>query len=1037
MPQRDDAPRDLLFGLLALQNGMVTRDQLVAAFGAWTAAPEKPLSDLLAGLGALRPEHRPLLDALVGAHLKLHGDDPERSLAALELNRSTRESLAAVGGSEVQATLAHVGSGSSSDGDADRTASYAVGAATGDGQRFRVLRPHARGGLGAVFVALDEELHREVALKQILEKHADDPASRARFLIEAEITGGLEHPGIVPIYGLGTYADGRPFYAMRFIKGDSLKEAADRFHADEAIRGDPGRRALELRKLLRRFTDVCDAIGYAHARGVLHRDIKPGNIIVGRYGETLVVDWGLAKATGRADAGAEPDERTLIPSSASGSAETLPGSALGTPAYMSPEQAEGDLEHLGPRSDVYSLGATLYYLLTGRPPVEGEIGDVLRAVQRGEFPPPRRRDATIDPALEAVCLKAMSMRPDDRYPSPRALAEDVERWMADEPVSAWREPWARALSRRLARHRTIVTAAGAALVAGVIGLAAVLGIQARANTRLERANADLASANARVIRANADLEAATERERQRFDLAMAAIKLFHGDVSADLLLKERQFEALRTKLLRGAADFYGKLEGLLSDQQDTASRAALGRAYDELGELMSQIGNKPEALAVHGKALAVRRELAVRPGADAGTALTVARSLIASGRLRHETGDRAEALASYAEARSLLGGLDGPGADREAIRAEIARSEYWTGASYSGSGRHREAMAAYERARAILAELTASHPEVVEYRQLLSWCDNDTGVLLWEQGRVAEALAAFRRSGRIKQEVADAHPGVVEFRRDLAIALKNIGVLLAQMGHPAEAMAASARALAIRQELADANPAVTRFRSDLARDLTSIGILLSDAGRADEALSAHGRAVAILERLADENPAVTLFRSDLANAHGERGDTLRWAGRIADARASYERAVAILERLVQAGPIRVLEQGWLVQDLKGLGATRLAEGRVAEAVAAWRRAVTIGEQLGSDYGEALYYLAGCHARLGGVAGSPASGLPAGEGAIELDRAMDLLRRAVAAGYRSFGGWRRDPDLDPLRWRPDFQLLQMDVAFPADAFAHGE
>src|SRR5437588_4407658 len=175
---------------------------------------------------------------------------------------------------------------------------------------------------------------------------------------------------------------------MRFVRGDSLKEAIARFHSDRAAaaRG-PGRRSLELRKLLRRFLDVCNAIEYAHARGVLHRDLKPGNIIVGKHGETLVVDWGLAKATGRSEPGM--DERPLMPSSASGSAETLPGSALGTPAYMSPEQARGDLEHLGPRSDVYSLGATLYCLLTGRPPVEDDdVGVVLRAVQRGEFPPP-------------------------------------------------------------------------------------------------------------------------------------------------------------------------------------------------------------------------------------------------------------------------------------------------------------------------------------------------------------------------------------------------------------------------------------------------------------------------------------------------------------------------------------------------------------------------------------------------------------------------------------------------------------------------
>ena len=172
--------------------------------------------------------------------------------------------------------------------------------------RFRPLRPHAKGGLGVVFVALDAELNREVALKQILEQHADDPTSRARFILEAEITGGLEHPGIVPVYGLGVHDNGRPYYAMRFIRGYSLKEAIAKFHAPAAANEElqsngvqagsarPGclgsSRDLELRKLLRRFLDVCNALDYAHARGVLHRDVKPANIVVGNHGETLVVD---------------------------------------------------------------------------------------------------------------------------------------------------------------------------------------------------------------------------------------------------------------------------------------------------------------------------------------------------------------------------------------------------------------------------------------------------------------------------------------------------------------------------------------------------------------------------------------------------------------------------------------------------------------------------------------------------------------------------------------------------------------------------
>ena len=379
---------------------------------------------------------------------------------------------------DIEGTLAQVRSRSTQqddESDADRTATYSVGTASSDGQRFRVLRPHASRRFLAVVFVLDTELHREVALKQILDSYADDLTSRQRFLLEAEVTGGLEHPGIVPVYGLGTYGDGRPFYAMRFIRGDSLKEAIERFRTDEALKSNPGRRSLELRKLLRRFLDVCNAIEQAQQPGVLHRDIKPGNIIVGRHGETLVVDWGLAKPVGRVEPGLASGERTLIPSSASGSVETLPGSALGTPAYMSPEQAAGDLDDLGPRSDVYSLGATLYCLLTGKPPVEKD--DIGRGPRGPRRTGTSRRHGSSTPAidwpLEAVCLKAMALKSEDRYATPRALAEDVERWLADEPVTAWREPISRRARRWAWQHRTGVTAAAAVVLVVLAGTAAV------------------------------------------------------------------------------------------------------------------------------------------------------------------------------------------------------------------------------------------------------------------------------------------------------------------------------------------------------------------------------------------------------------------------------------------------------------------------------------------------------------------------------------------------------------------------------------
>ena len=284
--------------------------------------------------------------------------DVAKSLAAISAGKSTRESLARIGDPDVGATLDRVASGlgSTEEGDVDRTTSYAVGSATSDGQRFRVLRPHASGGLGAVFVALDGELNREVALKQILDRHADDPVSRQRFLIEAEITGGLEHPGVVPVYGLGTYDGGRPYYAMRFIRGDSLKEAIERFHKDETLRTDPGRRSLELRKLLRRFTDICNAIDYAHSRGILHRDIRPDNVLISSRGEPCLSDLGLARILDVIEA------RT----------------ATVTLAHTAPEIVDGGRP--SESADIYALGSMLFELLAGAPAFVGSADEPINAV---------------------------------------------------------------------------------------------------------------------------------------------------------------------------------------------------------------------------------------------------------------------------------------------------------------------------------------------------------------------------------------------------------------------------------------------------------------------------------------------------------------------------------------------------------------------------------------------------------------------------------------------------------------------------------
>lgn len=389
--------------------------------------------------------------------------------------------------------------------------------------RFHVLRPHARGGLGEVLVAIDEELCREVALKRIQPGFADDTDCRRRFVAEAEITGGLEHPGVVPVYSLGMGDDGRPYYAMRFIRGISLKEAADILHAapDAAGHTDRIRFGLELRKLLRRFVTVCETIEYAHSRGVLHRDLKPGNIMLGDYGETLVVDWGLAKRFGSDDATAE-----TIPQTSTSPDLTQTGGVVGTPQFMSPEQAAGTAKALSPRSDVYSLGSTLFYVLTGKPPfVRTPNVDILEEVRAGRIPEARSVHRDVLPTLNAICRKATALRPSDRYASARALAEELEHWFADEPTVAYREPLTHRLARYARRHRGVaVTSAASLVVVAILTTTAawLIDLQRQAAERLSAENSRIA---AREVDARNHAEARKQEAERERDRALRQAKL--------------------------------------------------------------------------------------------------------------------------------------------------------------------------------------------------------------------------------------------------------------------------------------------------------------------------------------------------------------------------------------------------------------------------------------------------------------------------------------------------------------------------------
>jgi serine/threonine protein kinase len=316
------------------------------------------------------------------------------------------------------------------------------------GTRYRLLERVARGGMGVVYAAEDEKLQRRVALK-VLDVPATGGDLANRLIREARVLARLEHPGIVPVHDVGTLSDGRVFYTMKFVEGQRL----DKYIA--TVNSVPDR--------LRLFLRVCDAVGFAHARSVLHRDLKPANIMVGPFGEVLVMDWGLAKILRSVDSSptqvADPDATIFekpAPPSPNGEATdssviTGPGTVMGTPGYMSPEQARGDVELLDPRSDIYSLGALLRFLL-----------------KEGMEVVPSHSRKRMDRSLEAICAKAMANVPAERYANVPEMALDVSRYLDGLAVTAHHESFFDKFARFYRRYRFFILLIAAYLAMRVL-----------------------------------------------------------------------------------------------------------------------------------------------------------------------------------------------------------------------------------------------------------------------------------------------------------------------------------------------------------------------------------------------------------------------------------------------------------------------------------------------------------------------------------------------------------------------------------------
>ncbi|HTJ41521.1 MAG TPA: WD40 repeat domain-containing serine/threonine-protein kinase [Kofleriaceae bacterium] len=362
---------------------------------------------------------------------------------------------------------------------------------------YTILGEHGRGGLGRILRARDERTGRVVAIKEVLAGH-DEAA--ARFVREAIVTANLQHPAIVPVYEVGRWPNGQPFYAMKLVAGRTLSaaitDAADRV------------------SLLPHVAAVADALAYAHEAGVIHRDLKPSNVLVGAFGETVVIDWGLAKRT-------NDDHEIPLPEIASG--ETISGSVMGTPAYMPPEQAIGGA--VDARSDVYAIGAMLYHLLAGAPPYADskDGGEVITRVRTGK--PPAPLPADVAPDLRAIVAKAMSRAPELRYPSAAELARDLRAFMTGGLVAAHRYTTRQRLARWIRKHRAPVAVAALATIAlGVFGAYSIRRI-VRERDGAETAQHESTDRLARSYEDRARVELLAEHPQRALPLVVEAMKL--------------------------------------------------------------------------------------------------------------------------------------------------------------------------------------------------------------------------------------------------------------------------------------------------------------------------------------------------------------------------------------------------------------------------------------------------------------------------------------------------------------------------------
>lgn len=1009
------ADRDSLFAAHALRLGLISSEPLLQAWSNWQGS-QLPIGQFLVEQGLLRPDDHARIDHHLDALIAQHSGNPEsiwtqlgdapirsvlESLSQSRLaqtvevpiprspssspscsNDPDRASDRPIG----EMTTAHdsgASNGSRSTGfeltidsrtpSGPNTASFyeAIDPIVASGEhlslRYTRTRLHAQGGVGQIWLARDTMLGREVALKELKPEQIDNPLIRDRFVDEARITGQLEHPGIVPIYELARHTvDQRPYYTMKFVRGRTLSRAIREYHERRST-GIPVE--LEFRSLLDAFVDVCNAVAYAHARGIVHRDLKGQNVMLGDFGEVLVLDWGLAKpfalgAQPPSFDGNSPDPspgsspsrngKDLVdtrPTSGDGPTRslkldsfreaTLEGQILGTPAYMPPEQAHGRLDDVGPWSDVYSLGAVLYEILTGNWPYSGcnTTAELLKNVRQGKLTPPRQVNPAVPAALEAVCLKAMSYSPSNRYPEASGLAEDVRRWLADEPLSAYPDPWTTRLARWARRHRSAVVAAAAVLALGLPGLAL------------------------------ANLLVSQQRDRALAleGIARTAVNDFYLEVADSWL--ENASDPRQEQYLERALALYQK--GPLAEQADPSSSLPTGPTTP------GPSGADPPSLEPGQKqaiqaALAYFEHQTESTGRGSSARRDVARTLIRIGDLRRKLGRAADAEDAY---RKAIDRLDPIVSSDHASAREQARARARLGSLHAWLGRLETANSELSLAIEELSNLPQLPAESRSISLDLAEAQIELADLQKVLGQSDSALNTFSAAIDRLQPLSKMDPDNAEIARLLAVASDGAAVVQMLGMKPTLAEPLLKQALALLNPLRERFPTVARYREALAKSSNSLGLVLKFQGKPDEAEKALSDALSHYRRLADDFPSRIDYRRALARSLANLAIVHEESGKLRDAETLLSESAKQYEALAQSHPDIPKVRRDLALAQNSLGTILVRRFKDAEAFTAYRRSIEVARELTTSYpdvpdyrnalGSALLNL-GIHERIAGT-----------------------------------------------------------------------